>query len=250
MLLTTKNSRIMGQLPYEKSKFSFGASANLLFVSHLVDFNQLPGVESCCPHYSSGNGSGFSFGLIAYRKIDAFSYINLNISYIKLNADLSSAEIKWIELNNQPALAEINHTLTTTFDFVTLEPGYKYIIPIGLTVGAGLNLNIPISANYNQSEVLIKPENEGTFENGKRIRYEISGNIEKTSKLLVLLNIFAEYNFQLDNFNLYSLAPKLSYTYGLNSLFRDRTWKMSYFALGIQFKYNPFKEISSPLEPK
>ncbi len=248
--MTINNVGLFCQLPYEKSDFSFGVSTNLILVSHQVDFNQLPGVESCCPHYSSGNGSGLSLGLNADRKIDAFSYINLNISYIKLYADLSSPEFKWIELNNQPALAEINHTLTTTFNYISLEPSYKYSTPIGLIVAAGLNFNIPISASYNQSEVLVKPENEGTFENGKRIRYEISGKIEKISILMAFLNIYAEYNLQLDNYNMYSLAPKLSYSYGLNSLFLDRTWKMSYFALGIQLKYNPFKDISSPLEPK
>ena len=244
------NTMLFAQLPYVKSNYSFGASANFLIISHIIDFNNLPEVESCCPHYSDANGSGLSFGLFAERRIDAFSYISLALSYVHLNADLSSPEFKWIVINDQPALAEINHKLTSSLSYLSVEPGYKYSTPIGLTFGAALDLNFLLSTKYNQSEILVKPENEGTFENGKRIRYELSGNIKETSVLMALLNFYAEFYFKLDNFNLYSIGPKISYSYGLNSLFSDRKWRISYFSLGLQFKYNPFSEVSSPLEPK
>jgi hypothetical protein len=234
---------------YRKSYWSFGIFGEYLIANHITDFSALPGVPNCCPKFTGGTGSGIVTGLIVQYRFYGYNNFFLRIGYQEITGNLSANEYEWIVLDDKLSTGLIQHNISTSFSMPFIEPIYKYNTIIGLSFSIGMNLSYLASGSYSQNEMLVKPENRGTFENGTRIRNVKSGTLEGTSTFLAVADLAIEYEINLDKHKLYVLTPRFAFNYGLNSLFKDEKWRMTYFALGISFKFNPYSALSNPLEP-
>ena len=114
----------------------------------------------------------------------------------------------------------------------------------------GADIGYLFHTSFDQAEYMIKPENIGTFENGKRVRNQQSGSIPDTKTFLYFITVGVDYEFVLDEFSVNSLAPFVNISYGLNSLFADRKWIINSISCGINYRFNQFIEISTPLKPE
>ena len=248
LLLNTEN--LLSQPYFKKSEYSFGVNSSINLINENIYFSQLPNVPNCCQEFTSGSGMGYNFGLYFQKKIMSQNYMNLKIGYSAIYSHLTSDQTEFIEFNNQLYSALIEHKVNTIFKLFYIEPTYKFV-PVdnfGLILGA--NAGYLTSTTFDQAEYLIKPENTGTFSNGRRVRNERSGTIPEIKSLLIFLTVGLEYDFVLDEFSVYHIAPFINLNYGLNSLFSDREWKTNSISIGFNFFYNPFIEISTPLKPE
>jgi hypothetical protein len=235
---------------YNKSLWSYGGFVDYIIANHITDFSALPGVPNCCPKFTGGTGTGFSIGGLFQYRFYVYNHFLLRAGYQQLSGDLSAQESEWIVMNDKLTSALIEHKISTKFTMFFLEPTYKYNTNIGLSFSLGMNASILTNSTYSQQEMLIKPENSGTFETGTRIRNVQSGTLTGTEGMIFFALLVAEYEIYLDKYRTNILTPRFSFNYGLNSMFRDEKWRITYFSFGISYKYNPFYETSSPLEPK
>lgn len=250
ILFPVSERNLIAQVYTQKSDWSFGIFSNILIPKYKLDFRQLPGVPNCCPNFDNGDGTGLDAGLMAEYRIFAYNQIRLKTGISIFSGFISAIEPEWVVVNEKLYPASISHEIVSSFTFVTIEPSYKYSTPIGLSFLAGIAAGINLSSHYRQKEILTKPENEGTFENGKRIRNETSGKINNTSVLMISPFIGAEYSFPLDKYSNFVISPSFAFYYGINSFLRSEDWNYMYFSIGLNLKYVPFREVSSPLEPK
>lgn len=234
---------------FNKSFWSYGAFGEYIYATHITDFTALPGVPNCCPKFTGGNGGGFALGLLVQYRFYGYNNIYVRLGYQQMNGNLTVIEPEWVVLNNKLTPAQIQHNINTKFAMPFIEPMYKFNTIIGLSFSIGLNCAYIVSASYSQNELLIKPENRGTFENGKRIRNEHSGTLSSTNNFLIFADLTTEFEFNLDRHKLYVLTPRFAFNYGLNSLFKIEKWRITYFSIGISLKINPYYDLSNPLEP-
>lgn len=234
---------------YRKSDWYGGLFADYLLPTHITDFSSLPGVPNCCPQFTGGGGTGFAVGGLMQYRFYGYQNFLLRAGYMSLSADLSANEGEWVIVDDVLTPATIQHNLSSRFSAAFIEPTYKYNTIMGLSFSLGMNIGYLFSATYEQNEILVKPENQGTFENGKRIRNEQSGDIVDYNKLIYYADISAEYEIPLDKYDLYILTPRFSFNYGLNSLLKHDKWRITYFSFGLSLKYNPFIDLATPLTP-
>lgn len=235
---------------YKKSDYYFGASLGLDFVQHNTEFKELPNVPNCCNNFDGGNGTGLNISFLAQKRLFSYNYFLLKLGLSSFSGNLNAQQNDYIILDNKLFNAIIEHRIHTSFQYLYIEPSYRYLTYKGFSINLGLQLGLLTKKTFEQAEYLIQPENRGVFNNGKRVRNEYSGDIQDTRSILASLVFGAEYEFKLDEFSMNSLAPYVTFNYGLNSLFADRKWNINYLSIGINFRYNPFVETSSPLEPK
>lgn len=234
---------------YNKSLWTYGAFGEFIVANHITDFSALPGVPNCCPKFTGGHGTGFAAGLLLQYRFYAYNNLFLRAGLQTFSSKLIANEPEWVIVDDKLTPAMIEHYIYADFTMPFIEPMYKYNTISGFSVSLGLNMSYLMQNTYSQKEVLKKPA-QGTFENGQRIRNVHSGTLQGVSPLLFLIDIASEYEFELDKYQRYILTPRFSFNYGLNSLFKDEKWRITYFSVGLSFKYNPFYETSNPLEPK
>ena len=238
------------QIIFNKSEWSFGLHASWLIPQYQLDFNQLPGVPNCCPNFDHGEGVGINADLFLEYRLFAYNQIRFKAGLTLLSAFISKIEPEWVIVNEKLYPASISHEIISAFPMITSELVYKYGTPVGLYFFAGFSIGYIMNSNFEQKEILVKPENEGTFENGLRTRNYAKGEIEDASSFLFSPLVGAEFDLPLDEFSTYVLTPSFAFYLGLNSILKSEEWNVMYFSIGLSFRYNPFIELSSPLEPK
>lgn len=234
---------------YNKSLWSYGVFGEYIIANHITDFSSLPGVPNCCPHFTNGNGTGFAVGLLLQYRFYAYNNFLLRTGFRKINAELTAYEPEWVIVEDKLTPATIEHYIFTDFAIPFFEPMYKYNTIVGFSVSLGMDISYLMQNSFSQKENLVKPS-EGTFENGQRIRNVHSGDLQGVSSLLFALDFTAEFEVNLDKYDRYILTPRFAFYYGLNSLLKEKKWRITFFSIGLSFKFNPFYETSNPLEPK
>lgn len=227
-----------------------GINLSYIYSAHKVDFNQLPNVPSCCPHYESGYGNGFSAHIFyEYTFINRLS-AGFKIGVESLNGKLTSNENQYIFINEKPELATIGHNLEGNFINLFIMPNLNYQIIYGMNFYCGFSIGFLISKGYYQVEKLISPENYGTFENGLRYRNEKSGSISGNNTIIMFFNGGISYDFPLESSNTYLIAPEISFSYQLNSFLKESLWKTTVIKFGLSFKFSPGTSLATPIQPQ
>ena len=237
---------------------AYGIFGSYNFISYKTDITQVPGVPNCCPEFIDGKGNSFSGGL-------SFEYPLLNFELFKLKTNLmfnikggvsgytgqlKASEEDYIILHDQPAKVGISHNIDTRIYAFSLEPSFKYRIFKGFSISAGVNAGYVIVKRFSQAEVMVTPENEGTFENGTRSRNEESGVIADVTKILYHATGGLHYEIPLNSKGTVWAEPEVFYSYQLNSFLQSDKWKINAIRAGLTVKYMPERSLATPLVPE
>lgn len=233
-------------------KAGYGVFGNLNLNNHTADFRGLPGVPSCCPQYASGDGTGFSFGLLYEIPFSQRLALALRGSYATHSALLQSRENTTVGVINVPTSAVIEHSLDAHLSSAGLEPLLGYKLFGGLSLNAGLRIGLVLQKKYNQKEVLIEPAGTGTFENGLRTRNPQSGDIPDASSLYGAVVAGLSFRLPLNGEGTLFLVPEALYAYGITPVANNLTWNTNTLRGGVAIIYSPRPEpvpIQPPLPP-
>jgi len=230
--------------------YSFGATINYIAVKHFTDFSQLPGIPSCCPKYSSGNGNGWELGILYKEYLSRNISVSPSIGMIFGNGLLKSNEEKTIIIGNSPEQALIEHSLLTEYTILFIDVNFNYNLFYDLNFFTAISFDYFAETKFEQKETLLKPENRGTFENGKRIRNDISGNITDINKFNFFLKIGINYELSLNKTKSITLLPGAGISTNLRNLLKDESWGLVNFSFGFTILFNNYIDYSTPIEPK
>ncbi|HET9135914.1 MAG TPA: hypothetical protein VFO76_04695 [Candidatus Kapabacteria bacterium] len=216
----------------------FGPYFHYTFDFHSANFQQLPGVPSCCPRYGSGSGNTIGLGFLSLFPLTNQFEIGVRGGYEKATGILSRTEETTV-FNNGPVTGAFEHTLNVTMTDIIIEPMLGYRLINGLIVHLGISTRILLSTTYDQAETIVKPQDAGTFldstgsDTHSRIRNQYSGEIPGVSSLQFALTPSIAYRLPLDNEGSFFLQPELSYVFGLTSIGKDLDWKVNSFRLSL-----------------
>lgn len=236
--------------PYSISAGIFGG-ANI----HKADFQSLSGIDNCCSRF--GTASGIAYGFFAggsYLPETDFlgiKYIpGINLKYSNLSAEFLEEDfVGYIISGNDFTSAIINHQLKSKISAIIFEPHVELLpldnFPISLILSA--QLGIPMTKSFEQSEILVKPENV-TFENGRKVRNERNGDIPDFPSLMLSFAGNVKYKIlETDGISLFAFA---GYSKGLSELSSNSSWFADAIQIGTGLSYRlPAKKLLPPQSP-
>ena len=108
--------------PQESSiNTKYGIYAAFNINQHIANFQRLPGVPNCCPHFVSGSGTGFTSGvLVEYPLTDMF-LLGLRAGYTTLNGLLTQNEATTVITNGVPEDGEFVHKMDAAISNIGVE---------------------------------------------------------------------------------------------------------------------------------
>ena len=232
---------------------SFGFFADFNINTHSPDFQTLPNVPNCCPQFSEGDGSGFSFGLFYEIPFSSALSLKLRAGYFDHSGEITGEEENIKVLLNpytpQEAVVdgEIKHTIDAGLASFGLEPLLSYKIAGGLSVNAGFQASFLMKKTYEQEEAIEKPKGQVAYLDGNDKHLAMEGDIEETSGLLLGALAGLSYELPLNSKNTIYLVPEFLYYIGLSDIISqdNSSWKVNSLRAGLGFKYMPEK----PEEP-
>lgn len=218
---------------------------------HSANFSELPTVGNCCPKFESGSGGGMSFGLsYEMAAFDKASFL-LRAIYSGNGALLEYDEEKYISLGDELRKAKLNHTIDANISMLLFEPLLSYNLFDNFSLLGGFYAGLLAGKSFEQQEELLEPAGK-TFENGLKVRNQVSGDIQNASAFQLGLSFGARYEILLSNDNVLSIAPEMLYTIGLTPLVSfdnpDDSWSASAFRMGAAIIYRPLPD--RPIEVK
>jgi outer membrane protein OmpA-like peptidoglycan-associated protein len=217
-----------------------GGYAGLQYNMHSTAFSTLPGVPGCCPGYSSGNGTGFTAGLLAEFPLIPGLELTIRAGLSSLNGmPLATENIgnRFVRSSIPPfdtiiRPITVEHSLNASLTMLALEPAAAYTIFPGMRIYGGLAAGLLVSASYQQKETLISPDNI-TFTDGRKVRNESAGSIPTLQSFQLFGLIGAGYSLPISNSSW--LEPALRYYQPFTSI-TSESWTVSALQASISYK--------------
>lgn len=222
--------------------YYFGAYGGINFNIHIADFNELPGIPSCCPQYTSGSGTGFSIGGLFEKPLNRAISIGLRFGYMDLGGDLMKNEFignTRVNPSNDPldtfiTSVEVEHQIESKLGYLGIEPTVDFKFFRDLYMTAGLNLSYLISGKVNHREILVNPNNV-TFTDGRKIRNDVTDRDIPEMNSIHLFGILGMgYQFNLGEKTV--LQPELRYYVPFTNI-SSVNWKVAKLHLGLAIKF-------------
>ncbi len=241
------NSVVLAQPRIETSQFGAYVHGNLNL--HSANFQTLPGVPSCCPRYENGSGIGFGIGGF-YDFVSASPFaLEFRLGYSTLNATLKTDEFTTVlDASGNSAQGEFEHSVQASVGMLNLTPLAKYQFLPGLDILAGPTFGWIVSNAFTEKETLLEP-NFGTFEDGLRVRNNVSGSTPNAEKLYLGGTAGFQYHLPLNASGTVFAVPEVLGTYGITPLVSGMNWRASSLTGGIALEYRLFAPIPPPVVP-
>ncbi|MFP4543738.1 MAG: OmpA family protein [Candidatus Kapaibacterium sp.] len=225
----------------------FGLSGGFNYNLHSADFYKLKDIPNCCPAFESGDGTGFSLGVLYQRKLSDGFWASANLGYSVLNGLLLREESTTINIESGPAPGTFEHRLQGNISNINLDLSVDYNIFQSFFVAVGGTVGFNSKSAYEQEEVITEPEGYGTFldEDGNdthsSVRNEFSGDIPESVSTHMHLLGRVYYELPLNKSGELLLVPRLTYYLPINEIVSNTSWKINTFNAGLAIKYAPMQ---------
>ncbi len=206
---------------------------------HTADFRELPGFPNCCQRFTSASGSGFSIGGLHEFDINSYLSLQTRLGYSTLGADFNVSQVIGntpITLNGRDTTTPItvNHFLGSSISTLSIEPTLSLRFLERFKSRVGFNLGYLMTADFNQNETIITPDNATFLGTGKSIRNE--GNGEIPNKNALQFNGVMGISYELPIGGGAILEPDIRYQLPFTNI-SGVTWKAGALQLGASIKF-------------
>lgn len=234
--------------------FWFGAYGGLNLNFHSSDFSRLPGFPCCSPLFESGNGIGFSGGLLFEYPFNESWLLDLRIGYATLDGKLNSDEIIGNTIENFypneiSSKVTVEHYIDSRISGISFEPMAMYKFPFGLNASLGLRMAYLMSADFDQNEEIKDPPGVVFLEEMSRIRNKVDGaEIPERQDLQFMLAVGVGYDLEIGN-KMY-LTPEARFYLPFTNITRADSvnkWKVNTLQLGLALKIPVFPPTNKPV---
>lgn len=229
-------------LPTSSQTFVVG---RLEYIMHSVEFRTLPGVPSCCPSYSEGDGFGFA-GLVGYRLgLSGSVRLGLGLGLYTNTGTFNSDESELFSSQDGQSntVGSFRHTLNASIFGTVVEPMIETDI-LGASVEIGPSIEIPLTSKYDQSETVNTP-GFVFADNGQRTRNQRSGEIEDLQTIVPSIRASVKAQFPLGDGGL-TIQPTLTARVGLSSMLQSEQWGLLSFGIGCRLLLDTKPKIMLP----
>ncbi len=225
-----------------------------IFGSYLLNnqnanFSQLPGIPNCCPHFSSGDGTGFSIGIGTEMPLPYSLGFGLRLAYGFNKTTLTNRETTFIRLDDKLTAGAMEHSLVARIGDIALEPLLSFNPFFDMKFFIGGHIGMIVQKEFEQKEELKEPANRGIFvDTGTRTRNKRSGEIPDANTVLAGMIFGASYGLPMNKNGSLTISPEVFYFIGMTNIVRSLEWKSNYLRIGLALTYMPKPEEKLPSE--
>lgn len=223
----------------------FGMNRNLHRADHI---SGLPGVPSCCPDYTSGNGGGIAINALAELPFNDSWRLGWRLSYESLGGTLRTLEYEEVNADRDLVLATFEHTIESSITALGLESSVGFGVWDNFQLFAGLRADFLTGQEFRQQERLAEPEGV-TYENGQRVRMEYEGEIQDAASFNLGIIGMLRYDFYINDDHTWVLAPEIGGWYGMTDVVADLPWRIHGGRVGLSVQYIARRIPSLVVEP-
>jgi outer membrane protein OmpA-like peptidoglycan-associated protein len=258
-IFETRNSQ--PEIDTNRLKNRYGIFGHYGPVLNIASFQNLPGVNSCCPKYGFTTSQGFDIGALFEMPFDTVLGMQIRGSFSYFFADFESLEDQFVVIDQSGTTATFSHSLNTEFFMIGIDPLISYRFWKELNLYGGLSFRIPITTEYSTVERITT--DMGTFGDGRRTRNFQDGDIE-SSKFMFGIALGAGYDLPLQKRPGLFLTPEILLKYYPGGPVSDTDWQTFDIRGGIALKYRtppvppppppppaapPLPELPMPTDP-
>lgn len=237
-----RNYELPGEL------WRIGAYGGTQWIDYDTDITGLPGVPSCCPSYTDGNGHGLTFGASVEAPIVRGLYGGFRLQFVGYEGTLAAEEQELVTADRDTTTATFGHTIDMSQSAVATEAILSVDVLPRLRFLAGARLDVMLGGTYRQQERIITPGNI-RFENGLRMRMVYDGSLPRQAPTHGAVTAGFRYDFPLNNDHTLMLSPEVQVWQGFVDMVRGTELSMRGVRVGLNFYYVARSMTSSPLDP-
>lgn len=247
-------------LPLEAQRFDdlepeligrFGGLVAAGPVLHDANFSSLPGIPSCCPGYTDGNGFGFALGG-AYELPLGEKLVGIGrLLFAGYGGTLEVEEIAFVSAERDTAEATILHTIEESRTALALETMIGYTLVDRLTLVGGLRTDLFLSGSATQEERIVEPSTIRFQGTGQVVRNTYDGELPEMNGLHVSIAAGLRYELPITSDESILLAPEILVWNDFVPVVADREWSTRGLRVGLNLLFNRFvePERQEPLVP-
>lgn len=216
-------------------KFTVGSSFGLNL--NTADFKNLGNANTCCEAFNKSFGTGLNFALGYGYMIDESLMLSLGADYTNHNSDFVVLQNESIGLDGvNKRDARIEQKVISKLNSVGINLLASVELFENFDAGIGYRLGIPSDINYNQTEVMLEP-NDGVFqETNSRIRTKESGTLPSNLSHSIVSKLAYRINTSADNSTY--ISPNVRLDVELNSINDEMNLRTNSINLGVDFTYS------------
>ncbi|MCB0712449.1 MAG: OmpA family protein [Ignavibacteriae bacterium] len=227
-------SFVMGEITSPLWQAGLYAGASPTFFS--ADMQGLPGIPSCCPTYSGGNGFGLFAGLLFDYPLSTDLQVGTRLGLELTSGEFKTEEIQFLDNGVGGVEGQIEHLITSELIRINVEPGITYQIISGLRGRVGVGVTLFAKGTFQQHERLLAPGNV-RFENNQRERMTFDGNIPELNSVGLSFTPSLHYTLPMNRQGSLLLTPELGGRVGSTEIVPGTSWKSNEIHLGIGLRY-------------
>lgn len=222
--------------------------------SHITNFKEFPEYPICCTQFLGNSAFAFEVDLGAkfkFKKTLFGSPLSFSTMLGFRNVSVKLSEDKQVgyriyDNSYQPLIS--NFTIDNSIYLLNFKNRLtlENLFADNFSFDLGLDLGLPITKSFTQAETAVSP-NDFNFENGKRVRNEVSGDIPNISSIMIAPAIGAKYLAYKDG-NL-SIMPLVNISYQVNSMVSGLNWNLLSAHVGAEFGLNLSTKDELPPPP-
>ena len=217
---------------------------------HIVDFDKLPGVPSCCPRYTTGSGNGYSFGALFETRIVKNLNFQVRLGYSDFSALLkeneNAANVLVIENGTNKEMVKqliVDHTLDAKLHGMGIEPLINFKFLWDFTAIFGFNISYFFTEQVDQLEKIVSPDNV-RFIDDRVIRNDKKGLEIPNKNPIQFFGIFG-LSYELPIAKEAYLSPEIKYSIPFTDV-SNVTWKLGALQIGASIKMPFYAPIPIP----
>ena len=202
-------------------------------------FPGLPSLANCCPEFTSASDIGFLAGLTYIKPLDAALTLHIRMHYWSFGAPFSEQQLlPVIDINGDPSTSTVQHDLTASFKQISVEPLIGYALAENFSALGGITAGYVLAAAFDQKETLVAPA-DAVFENGRRERNVLDGDIPNASALGFGITLGASYDLALNSDKTIYLSPEILATLSPFDVVQNVSWKIQHIRAGFALSFVP-----------
>lgn len=222
----------------------FGVFGSLDIELHHSDFTTLPGVPSCCSHFPSGSGTGFSVGVLYEHMLSGTWFLGGRGGFEYVPARFRDREATTFIVAGHATDGELAYTLDAGYHAVSLQPllGYRLYQSgrYAISAQAGLGLSARTGSSASQFEEISAPTDIGRYTStDSPTRNEYAGPIPNATSFMMDARLGVRMEVAVNRSRTIVVAPELWYSIGLTPVIRSTTWSVDAVRLGLSVSFVP-----------
>ncbi len=244
VLLLPASAGLQAQLSMDKphEDYSVGLAGAYSSLSHVANFQKIPGYPNCCPHFESGKGNGVNLNVFAEQRLLSWCSAQLRLGYETLGGTLNALEQDsntTITTSTGVEQARIEHYIWAHISNLHVEPMLLVQTIPGVWLSASLPVCYSTKTAFDQQEQLAADQ-DGVFTTGLRTRNVYMGEqIPHAMSLYFMARIGLRIEFAANRSKTVLVAPEVYYARVLPRVSSDIDWHINAVQAGISLRYNP-----------